>query len=139
MERTLVLIKPDAVEKGASGAILARLEATGAKLVAAKMLKIPKALAEKHYEAHKAKPFFASVVGFVTSGPVVAAVFEGNDVVAKVRKAMGATNPANADAGTIRRDFAESIERNAVHGSDSPETAKIEIALYFKPEEIVAY
>ena len=139
MERILVLVKPDAVEKGFSGAILARREATGAKLVAAKMLQIPKALAEKHYEAHKAKPFFAGVVDFITSGPVVAAVFEGNDVVARVRKAMGATNPANADAGTIRRDFAESIERNAVHGSDSPETAKIEIALYFKPEEIVAY
>ncbi len=139
MERTLVLIKPDAVEKGYSGAILARLEATGAKLVAAKMLKIPKGLAEKHYEAHKAKPFFAGVVDFITSGPVVAAVFEGNDAVAKVRKAMGATNPANADAGTIRRDFAESIERNAVHGSDSPESAEVEIALYFKPEEIVSY
>jgi len=139
MERTLVLVKPDAVEKGFSGAILARLEATGAKLVAAKMLKIPKALAEKHYEAHKAKSFFAGVVGFITSGPVVAAVFEGENVVTKVRKAMGATNPANAEPGTIRKDFAESIERNAVHGSDSPESAKIEIALYFKPEEIISY
>ncbi len=139
MERTLVLVKPDAVEKGYSGAILARLEATGAKLVAAKLLKIPKALAEKHYEAHKAKPFFVGVVGFITSGPVVAAVFEGENVVVKVRKAMGATNPANAEPGTIRKDFAESIERNAVHGSDSPESAKVEIALYFKPEEIVTY
>ena len=139
MERILVLVKPDAVEKGFSGAILARLEATGAKLVAAKMLQIPKALAEKHYEAHKAKPFFAGVVDFITSGPVVAAVFEGNDVVARVRKAMGATNPANAEPGTIRKDFAESIERNAVHGSDSPESAAVEIALYFKPEEIVSY
>jgi nucleoside-diphosphate kinase len=139
MERILVLVKPDAVEKGYTGAILARLEATGAKLVAAKMLKIPKALAEKHYEAHKAKPFFSSVVGFITSGPVVAAVFEGPDVVAKVRKAMGATNPANAEPGTIRKDFAESIEKNAVHGSDSPESAKVEVALYFKPEEIVSY
>jgi nucleoside-diphosphate kinase len=137
MERTLVLVKPDAVEKGYTGAILARLEATGAKMVAAKMLKIPKALAEKHYEAHKAKPFFPGVVGFITSGPVVAAVFEGNNVVAKVRKAMGATNPANAEPGTVRKDFAESIERNAVHGSDSPESAAVEIALYFKPEEIV--
>jgi len=138
MERTLVLVKPDAVEKGFTGAILARLEATGAKLVAAKMLKIPKTLAEKHYEAHKAKPFFAGVVGFITSGPVVAAVFEGENVVAKVRKAMGATNPANAEPGTIRKDFAESIEKNAVHGSDSSESAKVEIALYFKPEEIVS-
>ena len=138
MERTLVLVKPDAVEKGFTGAILARLEATGAKLVAAKMLKISKTLAEKHYEAHKAKPFFAGVVGFITSGPVVAAVFEGENVVAKVRKAMGATNPANAEPGTIRKDFAESIEKNAVHGSDSSESAKVEIALYFKPEEIVS-
>ncbi len=139
MERTLVLVKPDAVEKGYTGAILARLEATGAKLVAAKMLKIPKTLAEKHYEAHKAKPFFGGVVGFITSGPVVAAVFEGENAVTKVRKAMGATNPANAEPGTIRKDFAESIEKNAVHGSDSPESAKVEIALYFKPEEIVSY
>ena len=139
MEKTLVLIKPDAVVKGFSGAILARLEATDAKLVAAKMLKIPKALAEEHDKAHKAKPFFASVVGFITSGPVLAAVFEGKDAVAKVRKAMGATDPAKAERGTIRKDFAESIERNAVHGSDSPETAKVEIALYFKPEEIVSY
>lgn len=138
MERTLVLVKPDAVAKGCSGAILARLEATGAKLVAAKMLQIPRALAEKHYEAHRAKPFFAGVVGFITSGPVVAAVFEGEGAVAKVRKAMGATNPANAEPGTIRRDFAESIERNAVHGSDSPESAAIEIGLYFKPEEIIS-
>ena len=137
MERTLVLVKPDAVEKGYSGAILAKLEATGAKLVAAKMLKIPKAIAEKHYEAHKAKPFFASVVGFITSGPVVAAVFEGENVVATVRKAMGATNPANAAPGTIRKDFAESIEANSVHGSDSTDNAKIEIGFFFSGTELV--
>jgi nucleoside-diphosphate kinase len=139
MERTLVLVKPDGVEKGNAGAIIARLEATGAKLVAARMLKIPRQTAEAHYDVHRVRPFFKSVVDYITSGPVVAAVFEGEGVVAKVRKAMGATNPANAEPGTIRKDFAESIEKNAVHGSDSPETAKYEIGLYFKPEDIVSY
>ncbi|TFG47118.1 MAG: nucleoside-diphosphate kinase [Dehalococcoidia bacterium] len=139
MEKILVLVKPDGVENGNTGAIIARLEATGAKLVAARMLKISRETAEKHYAVHRERPFFDSVVGYITSGPVVAAVFEGNDVIARVRKAMGATDPAKAEAGTIRKDFAESIERNAVHGSDSPETANYEIALYFKTEDILSY
>ncbi|MGI2335852.1 MAG: nucleoside-diphosphate kinase [Dehalogenimonas sp.] len=139
MEKILVLVKPDGVEKGNTGAILARLEATGAKLVAARMLKISRETAEQHYAVHRERPFFNSVVEYITSGPVVAAVFEGQDVITRVRNAMGATDPAKAEPGTIRKDFAESIERNAVHGSDSPETAEYETALYFKPEDILSY
>lgn len=139
MERILVLVKPDGVEKGNTGAILARLEATGAKLVAARMMKMSRQTAEKHYAVHRERPFFSSVVNYITSGPVVAAVFEGQDVISRVRAAMGATDPAKAEQGTIRKDFAENIERNAVHGSDSPETAEYEIPLYFKPEDIVSY
>ncbi|AKG54108.1 nucleoside diphosphate kinase [Dehalogenimonas sp. WBC-2] len=139
MERTLVLVKPDGVENGHAGAILARLEATGVKLAAVRMLKISKATAERHYAVHKERPFFGSVVSYITSGPVVAAVFEGEDAVVKVRKAMGATDPSKAELGTIRKDFAENIERNAVHGSDSPETAEFELSLYFKPEDIFSY
>ena len=139
MEKTLVLVKPDGVENCHAGAILARLEATGVKLAAVRMLKISRETAERHYAVHKERPFFGSVVSYITSGPVVAAVFEGEDAVAKVRKAMGATDPAKAEPGTIRKDFAENIERNAVHGSDSPETAKFELSLYFKPEDIFSY
>lgn len=139
MEKTLVLVKPDGVENCHAGAILARLEATGVKLAAVRMLKISRETAERHYAVHKERPFFGSVVSYITSGPVVAAVFEGEDAVAKVRKAMGATDPAKAESGTIRKDFAENIERNAVHGSDSPETAKFELSLYFKPEDIFSY
>ncbi|MEN8613693.1 nucleoside-diphosphate kinase [Dehalogenimonas sp. THU2] len=139
MEKTLVLIKPDGVENGHACAILARLEATGVKLAATRMLKISRETAEAHYAVHKERPFFASVVSYITSGPVVAAVFQGEDAVIKVRKAMGATDPAKAEVGTIRKDFAESIERNAIHGSDSPETAQFEIGLYFKPEDIFSY
>lgn len=136
MERILVLVKPDGVANGHSGAILNRLEATGARLVAARMLKISRETAEKHYDVHRLRPFFNSVVEYITSGPSIAAVFEGESVISKVRTAMGATDPAKAEPGTIRKDFAESIERNAVHGSDSPETAAYEIPLYFQPEEI---
>ena len=136
MERILVLVKPDGVANGHSGAILNRLEATGARLVAARMLKISRETAEKHYDVHRQRPFFNSVVEYITSGPSIAAVFEGESVISKVRTAMGATDPAKAEPGTIRKDFAESIERNAVHGSDSPETAAYEIPLYFQPEEI---
>ena len=139
MERILVLVKPDGVEKGNTGAILARLEATGAKLVAARMMKLSRETAEKHYAVHRERPFFNSVVNYITSGPVLAAVFEGQEVISRVRAAMGATDPAKAEPGTIRKDFAENIERNAVHGSDSPETAEYEIPLYFKPEDIVSY
>jgi nucleoside-diphosphate kinase len=139
MEKILVLVKPDGVENGNTGAILARLEATGARLVAARMLKISRETAEKHYAVHRERPFFNSVVEYITSGPVVAAVFEGKDVISVIRIAMGATDPAKAEPGTIRKDFAESIERNAVHGSDSPETAEYEISLYFKTEDILSY
>lgn len=136
MERSLVLIKPDAVQAGAGGAIISRLEKLGLKVVALKMLHMDKALAEKHYAVHRGKPFFASLVNYITSAPIIAAVFEGEGAVARIRKAMGATDPAKAEPGTIRADFGSSIERNAIHGSDSMETAEKEIKLFFADDEI---
>ena len=136
MERSLVLVKPDAMQAGAGGAIIGRLEKLGLKVVALKMLHMHKALAEKHYAVHRDKPFFASLVNYITSAPVIAAVFEGEGAVAKIRKAMGATDPAKAEPGTIRADFGSSIERNAIHGSDSVETAEKEIKLFFAEDEI---
>lgn len=136
MERSLVLIKPDAMQAGASGAIIGRLEKLGLKMVALKMLHMHKALAERHYAVHRDKPFFASLVNYITSAPIIAAVFEGEGAVAKIRKAMGATDPAKAEPGTIRADFGSSIERNAIHGSDSLETAEKEIKLFFAEDEI---
>jgi nucleoside-diphosphate kinase len=139
MERSLILVKPDAVERGFSGAIIGRIEGTGMKLVAMKMLHMDRFLAERHYAVHKEKPFFAGLINYITSGPIVAAVFEGDDAVNSIRKIMGATNPAKADAGTIRKDFGTDIERNAVHGSDSPATAEQEIRLFFAGSEIQEY
>ena len=136
MERSLVLVKPDAMQAGAGGAIISRLEKLGLKVVALKMLHMHKALAEKHYAVHRGKPFFASLVNYIASAPVIAAVFEGEGAVAKIRKAMGATDPAKAEPGTIRADFGSSIERNAIHGSDSMETAEKEIKLFFADDEI---
>jgi len=136
MERSLVLIKPDTMQAGASGAIIGRLEKLGLKVVALKMLHMDKALAEKHYAVHRDKPFFARLVNYIISAPVIAAVLEGEGAVAKIRKAMGATDPAKAEPGTIRADFGSSIERNAIHGSDSLETAEKEIKLFFAEDEI---
>jgi nucleoside-diphosphate kinase len=136
MERSLVLVKPDAMQIGAGGAIIGRLEKLGLKVVALKMLHMDKALAEKHYAVHRGKPFFASLVNYITSAPIIAAVFEGEEAVARIRKAMGATDPAKAGPGTIRADFGSSIERNAIHGSDSMETAEKEIKLFFADDEI---
>jgi nucleoside-diphosphate kinase len=136
MERSLVLIKPDAMQAGLGGAIIGRLEKLGLKVVALKMLHMDKALAEKHYAVHRGKPFFASLVNYITSAPIIAAVFEGEGAVARIRKAMGATDPARAEPGTIRADFGSSIERNAIHGSDSVETAEKEIKLFFAEDEI---
>ena len=136
MERSLVLVKPDIMQAGASGAIIGRLEKLGLKMVALKMLHMHKALAERHYAVHRDKPFFASLVNYITSAPIIAAVFEGEGAVAKIRKAMGATDPAKAEPGTIRADFGSSIERNAIHGSDSLETAEKEIKLFFAEDEI---
>ena len=137
VQRTLCLIKPDAVTRDLSGAILDLIQKSGLKVAALKMLRLTKGGAEGFYAVHKERPFFDSLTGYMSSGPIVAAVLEGEDAVARYRKLMGATNPANADAGTIRKDFAESIEANSVHGSDSPENAAIEIAYFFAGSEIV--
>jgi nucleoside-diphosphate kinase len=139
MERSLVLIKPDAMKRGLALTILLRLEAQGLKPVAMKMLHIDKALAQRHYDIHANKPFFNDLVEYITSTPIVAVVFEGADAVAVIRNAMGATDPAKADPGTIRRDFGLDIQQNATHASDSVETAEKEIKLFFKPGEIFNY
>ena len=136
-ERTFSIIKPDAVKAGKAGQILARIEQAGFGLVGLRQRHLTKAQAEGFYHVHKARPFFGSLVEFMTSGPVVVQVLEGENAVAKYREIMGATNPAQAAEGTIRKQFAESIEANSVHGSDSDENAAIEIDFFFKPEEIV--
>ena len=139
MERSLILVKPDAVTRGLSGAILNRIEASGLKMVAVKMLHIDPELAARHYAAHREKPFFAGLIAYITSAPVIAAVFEGNDAVGRIRTLMGPTDPAKAEPGTLRRDFGTDIERNAIHGSDSAETAEKEINLFFDKHNIVHY
>jgi len=139
MERSLVLIKPDAMERGLTGTIITRLEKQGLKLVAIKMLHLDKALARQHYAIHKDKPFFHSLVDYISSAPIIAIVFEGAGAVEAIRKIMGATDPAKAEAGTIRGDFGLDIERNTIHGSDSVETAEEEIKLFFAEDEIFNY
>src|SRR3954464_421461 len=136
-ERTLSIIKPDATRRNLTGKINTLFENGGLRVIAQKRLQLSRAQAEAFYEVHRERPFFASLVEFMTSGPVVAQVLEDEDAVAKYREVMGATNPANAAAGTIRKDFAESIEANSVHGSDSPENAAIEIGYFFAGSEIV--
>ncbi|NPA27919.1 MAG: nucleoside-diphosphate kinase [Epsilonproteobacteria bacterium] len=136
MERTLSIIKPDGVEKNIIGKIFDRFESNGLKIVACKMLKLSKEDAQKFYEVHKERPFFNDLVEYMTSGPVVVSVLEGENAVAKNRELMGATNPKEAEPGTIRADFAESIEANVVHGSDSLENAQKEIAFFFAQREI---
>jgi nucleoside-diphosphate kinase len=136
MERSLVLIKPDAMERGLAGTIISRLENLGFRLVAMKMLHPDKALAQRHYAIHKDKPFYDSLVAYISSAPIIAAVFEGEGAVAAIRKAMGVTDPAKAEKGTIRGDFGLDIERNTVHGSDSVATAEGEIRLFFSEGEI---
>ncbi len=139
MERTFVMIKPDGVQRRLIGEIISRLEKKGLKIVAMKMLNISKDLAERHYAEHKEKPFFQSLVDYITSGPVVAMVVEGKNAVKVVRTLVGATNPQEALPGTIRGDFGMDIGRNVIHASDSLESAEREISLFFKPEEIVEY
>jgi len=131
IERTLSIIKPDAVAKNVIGEILGRFEKAGLKIVAAKMAHLSKEEAEGFYAVHKDRPFFADLVSFMISGPVMIQALEGEGAIAKNRDLMGATNPAEADAGTIRADFAQSIDANAVHGSDAPETAAQEISYFF--------
>ncbi|HPE84860.1 MAG TPA: nucleoside-diphosphate kinase [Chlamydiales bacterium] len=136
MEQTLSIIKPDAVEKQHIGEIAMRFEKKGIRIVGMKMLHLSKAQASEFYAIHKERPFFGELVDFMTSGPVVVMALEGDNVIAKNREIMGATNPKDAAPGTIRADFADSIDCNAVHGSDAPETAAVEIAFFFKPEEL---
>jgi len=136
-ERTLSIIKPDATRRNLTGAIVDRFEKGGLRVVAQKRIWLSRAQAEKFYAVHKARPFFDSLCTFMCSGPVVVQVLEGENAIQRNRDIMGATNPANAAAGTIRKDFAESIEANSVHGSDAPETAKDEIAFFFSGLELV--
>ncbi|MFN3726922.1 MAG: nucleoside-diphosphate kinase [Allosphingosinicella sp.] len=136
-ERTFSIIKPDATRRNLTGAVTKMLEDAGLRVVASKRIHMTREQAEGFYGVHRERPFFNDLVTFMTSGPVVVQVLEGENAVAKNREVMGATNPANADEGTIRKVYAESIEANSVHGSDSLENAKIEIDFFFKPEEIV--
>ena len=139
MERTYLMIKPDGVQRGLVGEILSRFEKKGLKIVGLKMLNIPREVAEKHYGEHAGKPFFGPLVDYIISGPVVAMVIEGKDVVATAREMMGATNPLKAAQGTIRATFGMDMGRNIIHGSDSPASADREIGIFFLPEEIAAY
>jgi len=139
IERTLSIIKPDAVAKNVIGEIISRFEKGDLRVAAAKMIQLTKTQAEEFYAVHKARPFFAGLVSFISSGPVLVQVLEGENAIAKNREIMGATNPKDAAPGTVRADFAESIDHNAVHGSDAPDTAKQEIAFFFAPNEIHAH
>ncbi|HTY91531.1 MAG TPA: nucleoside-diphosphate kinase [Methanocella sp.] len=138
-DRTFVMIKPDGVQRGLVGDIVARFERRGLKIAGMKMLLVSEDLAKKHYEEHAAKPFFPNLVSFIRSGPAVAMVVEGKDVVPIVRSMVGATNPKNSSPGTIRGDLAVDMGRNVIHASDSPESAKREISLYFNTSEIATY
>ena len=138
-ERTLVLIKPDGVQRGLIGAILARLEARGLKLLALKLMQMDRELAARHYAEHRGKPFYDGLVQFITSTPIVAAVFEGPRAVEAVRSAMGKTNPVEAAPGTIRGDLGLELTHNLIHGSDSPQSAQREVALFFKESELISW
>ena len=138
-EQTLVLVKPDAVQRALAGSVISRLEGRGLKIVAMKMLRMSREMASNHYSAHVGKAFFEGLVDFITASPIVAMVLEGPDAVEMVRNTMGATNPLQAQPGTIRGDLAVDIGQNLVHGSDSPESAAKEIALFFSPDEILSY
>jgi nucleoside-diphosphate kinase len=138
VERTLSIIKPDAVKKNVIGKIMARFEEAGLKIVAARMTQLSRAEAEGFYAVHRERPFFKDLVDFMISGPVLVQVLEGDNAIAKNRDLMGATDPKKAAKGTIRADFAASIDANAVHGSDGAETARTEIAYFFKPKEVIS-
>lgn len=139
MERTLALIKPDAVQRGLAGEVISRLERRGLKIVAMKLMRIDDALARRHYAEHEGKPFFDGLLAFITASPIVAMVLEGPDAVSATRAVMGATDPQDAAPGTIRGDLGLFVQYNLVHGSDSPESAKREIELFFNASEIVAW
>ena len=139
MERSLVLIKPDGVQRGLCGEIISRFESRGIKLIAAKFLLVPRPLAEAHYAVHKGKPFYESLVDRITSSPVLALAWEGDQVINAIRQTVGATNPLNAAPGTIRHDLGLTPEFNLVHASDSPDNGQFEVSLWFKPEELVSW
>ncbi|MBV8087653.1 MAG: nucleoside-diphosphate kinase [Chloroflexi bacterium] len=139
MERTLIIVKPDAMQRGLAGEVISRFERRGLRIAGLKLIKIDRALAERHYGEHVGKPFYEGLVSFITSSPVVVGVLEGPNAVQAVRNTMGATNPLNANGGTIRGDLAISVGPNLVHGSDSQQSAEREIGLFFRPEEMVDY
>ncbi len=139
MERTLVIVKPDGVQRGLIGTILGRLEQRGLKLAALKLTQLSREQAEGHYAEHRGKPFFEPLVGYITSAPVVLAVFEGRDAIQVVRYTMGATNPVNSAPGTIRGDFALEVGRNLVHGSDGPDSAAREVSFFFTTDKLISY
>jgi len=139
LERTFLMIKPDGVQRNLVGEIIQRLETKGFTLVGLKLMSVSRELAEQHYAVHKDKGFFAGLIEFITSGPVVAMVWEGEGIIASARKIIGATNPLSAEPGTIRGDFGVTVGRNLIHGSDGPDTAKEEIKLWFKEEELVSW
>ena len=139
MERTFLMIKPDGVQRGLVSNIIGRFETKGFTLVGLKFMAVSRELAEKHYDVHRERPFFAGLVDFITSGPVVAMVWEGEGVIASARKIIGATKPLEADPGTIRGDLGVTVGRNIIHGSDAPETAQTEIALWFSDGELVSW
>jgi nucleoside-diphosphate kinase len=139
VERTLVIVKPDGVQRGLIGEIISRLERRGLKLVGLRFMQITPELASRHYAVHQGKPFYEPLVAYITSSPVAVMVWEGKQAIEVVRKTMGATNPVNAEPGTIRADFGVEIGRNLVHGSDGPETAAFEVALFFREEELVSW
>ncbi|MGB3199729.1 MAG: nucleoside-diphosphate kinase [Nodosilinea sp.] len=139
MERTFLMIKPDGVQRGLVSNIIGRFETKGFTLVGLKFMAVSRELAEKHYDVHRERPFFAGLVDFITSGPVVAMVWEGEGVIASARKIIGATKPLEAEPGTIRGDLGVTVGRNIIHGSDAPETAQAEIALWFSDSELVSW
>lgn len=139
MEKTFLMVKPDGVQRNLIGEIVRRFESKGFQLVGAKLMMVSQELAEKHYGEHKDKPFFGELVSFITSGPVFAMVWQGENIIAQARKMMGATNPAEAAPGTIRGDFGVQVSQNIIHGSDSPESAEREIALFFNESDLISY
>lgn len=138
-ERSFVMVKPDGVQKGVCGKVITRFEERGLKIVALKFMKVPPELAQEHYKEHVEKPFYQTLISFITSGPVLAMVVEGDDAIDQARKMMGTTDPKKAAPGTIRGDYGLYVTKNVVHGSDGPESAKREIALFFSEDEIVDY
>jgi nucleoside-diphosphate kinase len=139
LERTLVLVKPDAVQRGLIGEVIGRLERRGLRLVAARFVQVDRSLAERHYAVHKGKPFYDGLISYITSSPVMAMVWEGPNAIAAVRQTMGSTRPTEAAPGSIRHDFGLTVGRNLTHASDSLQTAQEEVSLWFKPEELVAW